>query len=267
MRVLENLVNIELVKIVFRILLVVVIILVAGIGYVFFSFQVTTPKDLGITYSQADLQSGRTKSQIIYETLNEGLPNGSTWITSGSREVDTTFSSSELTAIMNNKPGIYYPYKDVQVKFNADGTAEISCAVEKSRIPTYAATFGTPQEVVDLAMAFMPENPVFYLKGRATLVNNEVGVFEPMRFEVGRLPLPMNLILANNPNFSNKAYAMDLNELLNTISSVSDKRSLIIGFINEKIAGVEGFYAKDAHIEEDKLVYEGTLPETESTVR
>jgi len=255
------------VKIVLRILLVVAIIIVAGIGYIFISFRSSTPRDLGITYTQADLEYGRGKSQIVYEKITDTVSPSQYWQTTGSRDVDTAFTSSEVTAIMNNKPGLYYPYKDVQVKFNADGTAEISCAVDKSRIPTYAATFGTPQEVVDLVMSFLPENPVFYLKGKATLVDNKVGVFEPQRFEVGRLPLPLNLILAKDPSFSNKVYAMDLNELLSEISGVSDKRSLIVSFINEKLAGIEGFYAKDAHMEEDKLVYKGTLPETESTVR
>lgn len=168
---------------------------------------------------------------------------------------------------MNNKLGIYYPYKNVQVKFNADGTGEISGNLVKSRIPTYGQTFLAPKEAIDLVMRFLPENPSFYLKGKATLVDNKVGIFEPIRCEIGRVSLPLNLILAQNKGLINPAYAMDINGLLSEISGVTGKKQILIDFVNSRLSMVEGFYAKTAHFEENKLVYKGTLPETESTVR
>jgi hypothetical protein len=171
-----------------------------AVGYLYFSLKSSNPRDLGVTYSQEDLSAGREKSQIIYEDLDANSNSNAIWQTSGKKDVDVVFSSEEITAIMNNKPGIYYPYKNVQVKFNSDGTGEISGNLVKSRIPTYGTTFNAPQQAVDLAMKFLPDNPSFYLKGKATLVNNKVGVFEPIRFEIGRIPLPLDTILACLPN-------------------------------------------------------------------
>ncbi len=250
-------------KTLIKIILILVLLVGGVIGYFFFAFRTNKPRNLGVMYTQADLSSGRAKSQIVYEEL---ISDGTAWQTSGSREVDAIFTSSEITAIMNNKPGVYYPYRSAQVKFNADGTGEISGNLDKSRIPTYAATFNAPQEAVDIAMRFLPENPSFYLKGKATLVNNEVGIFEPMRFEIGRIPIPLGPILAEN-HLARPAYALDLNSLLNEISGVSNKEALIIDFINSRLAGIEGFYAADAHFEENALIYKGTLPEKETTVR
>jgi hypothetical protein len=168
---------------------------------------------------------------------------------------------------MNGKPGIYYPYKNVQLKFNADGSGEISGQLIKSRIPVYASTFDAPKIAVDLLMKFLPDDPVFYLKGRASLVDNKVAIFEPMKLEVGRMPIPLGPILAKKHGIVKDAYAMDLSGFMSEISQVENKKGLIIDFINSRLAGIEGFYARDAHFEEDKLIFNGTLPEREATVR
>jgi hypothetical protein len=62
-------------------------------------------------------------------------------------------------------------------------------------------------------------------------------------------------------------YAQDSDEFFSKLSEVSNKRALIIEFINSRLVMVEGFYAEKAYFEEDKLIYEGTLPEREATVR
>lgn len=248
------------------VLLLVVLVMAVGI-YSYFALTTNQPRNLGITYTEADRQSGRDKSQIAYEELSAPDGDGRIWYTQGKREVDTVFSSREITAIMNNKVGIYFPYQDVQLKFNADGTGEISGGLIKSRLPAYAQSFNAPQVAVDLAMKFLPDNPVFYLKGRATLVDNQVGLFEPLRFEIGRVPMPLNLILANQKGLVKEAYAMDINNLLDEIGQVEGKRGLIIDFINSRLSDIEGFYAQEARFEDDKLIYKGTLPEKEFTLR
>lgn len=239
------------------------ILIIVAIAY--FAFNTKSPRNLGITYTPQDLESGRGKSQIKYDLISESQSAGSPWLPYGQRDVNASFSSSEITAIMNNKPGIFYPYKNVQVKFNADGSAEISGQLIKSRIPIYASTFDAPKVAVDIVMKFLPENPVFYLKGKATLVENKVGVFDPLRFEIGRVPMPLNLILAYRPSIY-QVYAMDINGLLSEISSVTDKRQIIIDFINSRLSNVPGFYAKNASFSDNKLNYEGTLPEGEKIV-
>jgi hypothetical protein len=110
---------------------------------------------------------------------------------------------------------------------------------------------------------------VFYLKGKATLVNNRVGVFEPQRFEIGRVPMPLDMILAFAPPvLVRPAYALDLGAMTQELSKVGNKKALIIDFINTRLESyIPGFYAEDARMEENKLIFKGTLPEREKTVR
>jgi len=258
-----------LLKLIFIFIIVIILVPVALLGWFGFIpglsdfLGATKPKNLGIIYQEADLQTGREKSQIVYETTEEILPPEKSWQTIGKREVKTEFTSSEVTAIMNNKPGAYYPYKNVQVKFNADGSGEISGSLIKSRLPMYGATFGAPKVAMDFIMKFLPENPVFYLKGKATLEKNMVGLFEPQVFEISRIPMPLNLFLSLAPSFGFKVYAIDLVEMSSELSKVTNKKALIIDFINRRLSDIEGFFAESAYMTENKLIFKGTLPEKE----
>lgn len=254
-------------KIIIRIILFFVVLSIALFLIALFFINTKTPRDLGIKYTQEDHISGRNKSQIAYEELPANTAPADSWQTYGTREVIAEFSSREITAIMNGKPGIYFPYKNVQVKFNADGSGEISGQLIKSKIPIYAATFDAPKAAVDLVMKFLPEDPVFYVKGRASLINNKIAIFEPMKFEIGRVPIPIAPILAYNDGIIKETLAMEVSELFGEISQVSNKKQLIIEFINSRIAVIEGFYAKNSSFAQDKLIFEGTLPEREATLR
>jgi len=59
-----------------------------------------------------------------------------------------------------------------------------------------------------------------------------------------------------------QAFAQDLGELSNELSKVQNKKALIIGYINGRLSSAFGlFYAKRAYAGENKLYFEGTLPE------
>lgn len=227
------------------------------------------PRDLGVQFSEADKTSGRAKSQIVYDTLPENTPTAQSIQRFGKREVNTEFSSAEITALMNNRPWKYWPYADVQVKFNADGSAEISGILLKDRLAGYGAAIGLPQAAVDFAQKFLPANPVFYVKGKAALANNAVSVFEPQDFELGRVPLPVSVFLSYFPNILSvdEVQAAESNDMVSQLSQIKNKRELIINYINSRLSQINGFYAREAKFGNNKLVYNGTLPERESTVR
>jgi hypothetical protein len=253
---------------------IVIIILFLILGYFGFVpglsnlFGSNKPRDLGTRWTEADRVSGRTKTGVIYQALPAGTPIQDAIQTSGSKPITTQFTATEMTAIFNNKPVKFWPFKDVQLKFNANGSGEISGVLLKSRIPDYAAYIGAPKEAVDLAMKFLPVDPVFYVKGVATLSDNKVGLFEPQKFEIGRVSLPVNMFLSFvPPSLVKTSYAVDVNGLSNELSGVSDKRSLIINFINERLTHYSGFFANTAKFEENKLIFDGTLPEKESSVQ
>ena len=264
----------KVIKAFFGIIVAIVIVLVLVLGYFGFIpglsnlFGSNKPRDLGVHYTEADRVSGRAKSGIAYQALPADTSIQNAIQTSGSKPVTTEFTSAEMTAIFNNKAIKIWPYKNVQLKFNTDGSGEISGILLKNKIPDFAAYIGAPKEAVNLAMKFLPADPVFYVKGVATLTDNKVGLFEPQKFEIGRAPLPVSMFLSFvPPQFVKKAYAIDLNQLSNELSGISGKRGLIINFINERLTHYQGFFAKNASFGDNKLIFDGTLPETESSIQ
>lgn len=227
------------------------------------------PRDLGIKYTEVEYKSARGRSQIEYTALPANTLPEASRVFSGSRPVKTEFSSAEVTALMNNRPWKYWPYSSVQIKFNADGSGEISGVLIKDKLPGYGAMIGVPKEAVEFAMKFLPNNPVFYVKGKAALADNIVSVFEPQKFEIGRIPLPVGIFLSFvPPQFIKQTYAaVDIGGMSSELSKVQNKRALIIGYINQRLSTFSGFFAKSAYFTEDRLVFDGTLSEKEAVVQ
>ena len=223
------------------------------------------PRDLGIKYTAEDLKSCRSKSQVVYNT---SLPTTTDPIQSvkyvGKREVTQDFTSQELTASMNNQPWGNWPYKNAQLKFNTDGTGEISGVLIKSKVPGYAIKIGAPAEAANFAMKFLPNDPIFYVKMKATLKDNKVDIFEPQDFQIGRISMPLNLFLAfKGPKIINQVLAQDIGQMAKELTQVKNKKSLIINYINGRLTnGFGSFYAKSAYFKDNAVSFDGTLSET-----
>lgn len=260
-------------KIFFSFILLVIIVLVLALGYFGFIPGLSTvfgsdkPRDLGVKYTEEDRASARGKSKIEYEALPEEYASSGGFQTSGEREVSTQFSSAEMTALMNNRPWRYWPYKNVQVKFNADESVEISGIFMKGKLEGYGAKIQLPREAINFVNKYLPSDPVFYVKGKAVLDDNKVSVFEPQSFEIGRVPMPVEMFLAFAPPSLVKTTYASSGDMLSELSRVKNKRALIIEYINQRLTTFEGFYAKSARFGENKLIFDGTLPEKELTVR
>jgi hypothetical protein len=221
------------------------------------------PRDLGVKYTTADLSSVRSKSQIEYATLPPSNSPLQTRQFIGAREITGEFSSAEITATLNNQNWVHWPYKNVQIKFNADGSGEISGILIKNKLPGYAAAIGIPTEALTFVMKYLPTDPVFYVKMKATLENNKVGIFEPQSLQIGRITLPLGMILSlNNQKIIKLTFAQDLGEMSQELGKVQNKRSLIINFINTRLSSDFGsFFANKASFGDNKLIFDGTLSE------
>jgi len=251
---------------------VIALIIVLFLGYIGFIpgisnlFGSNKPRDLGIKYTEADRASARGKSKIEYEALPASTAPENSLVRTGSRAVTTDFSSAEISALMNDRPYKFWPYKNVQMKFNADGTAEVSGALIKDRVPSYCASIGIPKAVADKVAYYLPSNTVYYVKGKASLKDNKVAIFEPQAFEIGRLRLPVGMFLSKI-EITDTALALDTTELSADLSKASGKKGLIINYINDHLASIKGFFAKEAYFSENKLHFDGNLNEKESTVQ
>jgi hypothetical protein len=259
-------------KVLLIIVAVIVLIVFLLLGYLGFIPGLSNlmgsnkPRDLGITYTEADRQSARDKSQVEYQALPDNTPDELSLQRIGSRPVTASFTSAEITALMNDRPYKYWPYEDVQMKFNADGSVEVSGSLIKDRVPGYAAAIGIPKNVVERVMYYLPAHPVYYVKGKASLSENRVAIFEPEKFELGRMPMPLGMILSQS-NSSMTAYALDTGELSGELAQTSGKKGKIIGYINDRLASIKGFFAKNAYCRENELYFDGMLNERELTTR
>lgn len=265
-------------KLIGRLFLVVflffVVAIIFGLGYMGYIPAIANllgtnkPRDLGIRFTKQDRTDAHTKSGIQYGTLPASTSDALSIQRFGKHNVDTSWSSSQASALMNDRPWKYWPYKDVQVKFNTDGSAEVSGGLNKAVVPGYAATIGVPKAAVEFAMKLLPPSPVFYLKMKASLKDNQVEVFEPQDFQLNRLPLPVNLFLSFNPHLVKEVNAQLSANMLGDLAKVKNKRSLIINYINSRLSSYSSFfYAKESRIEENKLIFKGTMADQEATVR
>jgi len=254
-----------------------VVVIIFGLGYLGYIPAIANllgtnkPRDLGIRFTEKDRVDAHTKSGVQYGTLPASTSDELSIQRFGRHNVDTSWTSAQISALMNNRPWKYWPYKDVQVKFNADGSAEVSGGLNKTVVPNYAAAIGIPKVAVEFAMKLLPPTPVFYLKMKASLKDNQVKVFEPQAFQLNRIPLPVDKFLAfNKPVFQlvksvNAQLSIDM---IGDLAKVKNKKDLIIGYINGRLSGYSSFfYAKESLIEENKLIYKGTLADQEATVR
>lgn len=246
--------------------IIVVIVLVLGwfglIPGLSTLFGANKPKDLGVKYSEVDFNRAHAASGVSYETISD-TPVSSSISFSGSHEANLSLNSAEMTALMNDRPWKYWPIKDVQLRINPDGTAEMSGVFNEKKLEGYAAAIGTPQAVID-RLNLLPAEAAFYLKGTAALSNNQVSKFDITSAKMNRISIPTSLLLSMNLLIADYAYADDVTDEL---SKYSGKKAAIVDFINSKLSWVSGFFAKSAQFKDGKLEFSGTLPDQELSAR
>jgi hypothetical protein len=192
-------------KLIFRLFLTLIIISVLALGYFGFIpglsdlMASNKPKDLNIKYSVSDIASAQTKSQVLLKEVST-LPVATPLVFEGKQDVTNNFTSTELTALIAGARWQYYPVSNVQVRANADGSAEISGNLNVSILPSYFSSFGVSSNDVNIAISYLKiqGKPSFYLKGTASVTNNQV-MFNPTSAVIGRLPIPQNLIATGAP--------------------------------------------------------------------
>lgn len=226
-----------------------VIVLVAG----YFGFVpgvstvmgATKTKDLGVQWTEADLESFRqkVKTELVEIPADEETDDPATSIRySGSREVTTEFTSEEVTALLNNYPWKYWPLENVQIRFNGDGTVEMSGNLNTGVfIPYTNATGGTTAEIMNaIKLSRFLRGPAFYVLADASA---EADV------------LSLNVQQAQIGQFTA------------TADQISQHQDKVRQYMQERFDWLPGFSIASARIEDGKLLFDGTLAETEAAVR
>ncbi len=203
------------------------------------------PRDLGVRYTEADLQSLMAKNGVQdIELMGISTPEGSL-VYSGSRPLRNSFSQEELTARMaDNEKVKYNPLSEPQLRINPDGTAEISGRADLDMIDEAAVAFNAPSRRVEAAMPYIDKikklnsEPAFYAKGKIAIVNNQIEL-DLQKAEIGRTPLPLDKIPKED----------------------------LEGYLEEMMNVVPGLNVKSLTFEDGKMSFDGTVPEKVSSAR
>lgn len=231
---------------VFGVLFILLIVLaVLVLGYFGFVPGVSTifgsnaPRDLGITYSEKNFETALNKANVELKKLPENSDKSISY--EGSHEVKKSFTSEELTAHAFNKDWIHYPVQDLQVKINEDGTGEIAGIARIDRLDEFFSAMGFNPGNYKEAMkkAKLPiKNMPFYAKGYGSAKDNTFDL-NITTFEIGRFPVPQNILQENKGLVEDFGYAITRN--------------------------IPGFSVKEAKFENGAIYFDGTLPNIEYT--
>ena len=225
----------------FFIFLIVIFILAGAV--IFYLLQ---PKTLGIRYTAADLQSIKGKIKISNEPLPTNSPIGQTLIVSGSHPVDASFTSEELTAIADNrhKDYAYFPFRNVQIRVNNDGSVEGSATVNYQDAVNYLVSLGvSASDIAKGAAKFKIPNanlPV-YLKVSGTISDNQSQI-NVQQAKIANISIPQNYITDYSP------------ALNNLIDSIIQDRQPSVNINKLEVSG-------------SQVHFKGTSPDVEKTVR
>ena len=102
------------------------------------------PRDLGFKYSEKDFKSGFERSKVKHQAL----PKESTVQIAhfGKHNVEGSWTNAELTSAAQHVEWKMFPFKDVQIRINSDGTAEASGVLVFERISGWATAIGVSQD-------------------------------------------------------------------------------------------------------------------------
>jgi hypothetical protein len=233
-------------------ILSVVVVLVLVAGYFGFVpgvskiFGSDKPVDLGVTYTAADNASGHAKGGMQILTLPAGTPPQQSLVFSGTKPASFNLTQQEVTAMINNNQWAYLPVSDIQVRFNADNTAEWSGILNLDKLHDYALARGLSEADYNDALAQVSKYAIiqmdmpFYVKGTGAVVNGQI-TFNCDSLKIGRLPV----------------------ELADQINSHHND---LLTLLQNDVLTIPGFTCKNLSISNGQLHFDGTLPQSVSMV-
>jgi hypothetical protein len=231
-----------LIKLILVLVFIIIIVPALILGYLGFIPTISSvfgsdkPRDLGVTYTEADRKNAYDKNgvEVVAITPVSSAPKDSLNF-EGKKEVNFSITGGEISALVNTEKWKYKPINNVQVKINPDGTGEASGVLNIGRVlPFISLTHSTAEVESAIQKYHIGFNPPYYVKGRVEVVNNKV-TLTPEKIEIGRITVPQNLISKN----------------LDTLTS----------FIEDQIKFVPNLYVRSLKLENGVAKIDATYPE------
>ncbi|MBC7086639.1 MAG: hypothetical protein H5T43_09850 [Methanomethylovorans sp.] len=230
------------------ILLAVSGLVIIGAFWVYASFSLLGPKDLGVRYTHEDYISALEKTgiQVEYEGLTgEALEeykkhtekksiHDYNFEFSDYERKQFTLTNEEATALLNElAPGFWW-FDNLQVKVLPDGTMEGSSTADIKRLKTdlYA-------DVADDVPIPLPDTLNIYSKGRISITNNQLNG-DPESFTLGAVPLPDKYLEEESVNtmeeYFSRIYTVIPGFEITSLTSNSEGEFVFDGIIPQKVS-------------------------------
>jgi hypothetical protein len=226
-----------LIKFIVVLLIIFVIVPFVAYKYIFSGF----PRDLGIKYTEADRAAAYANNGVESVVITPASDNPGGIKYEGKKEIKTSFTSAEISALNNSVKWINYPVSNLQIKINPDGTGEVSGILDVRKILSWISFTHPVSEIESkIDQYHIGLNPPFYLKGKVTVINNRV-TLTPQTIEVGKITIPQNI--------------------------VNDNISPVEKFAGDRINAVPNLQIRSLNLDGGKVNLDATLPGKEFTVQ
>lgn len=161
-----------------------------------------TPKDLGVTWTEADFESYKAKTNTTFKNFdvapdNPEKPGKKTVFADPLTVSELTLTQAEITAAINSLNWAWLPAENVQVRLS-DGTVEISGNVKLDHIEDFVKFIGgVGYDSEDVAKAAdwgrrFVDGGAFYAKGAASVSNNQL-TLDLQQVQIGRFSAPIDI--------------------------------------------------------------------------
>lgn len=223
-------------------LIVLLVIIVVIIPFVLYKlFLSGSPRDLGVKFTEVDRANAYANNGVTSELITSSPDNPSGIKYEGKKEVKTSFTSAEISALNNSVSWVNYPISNIQIKINSDGTGEASGVLDVRKIISWVSFTHSVAEIESKVKEYnIGFNPPFYLKGNVTVINNKVTLV-PQTIEVGRITIPKNI--------------------------VSENIAPIEKFIDDRLNSIPNLQIRSLNLDGGKVNLDASVPETEYTVQ
>lgn len=207
------------------------------------------PRDLGVTYTEADFNSFMAKNHVKRVVLDSAPTAQASWVLQGSQTVTTTFTDKEITARLAKAEGwVLDPFTDVQVKIAQDGVVEASGIVHVDRLRAYATATGVSQDEIDTIAKGVDKYRIpkglfpVYAKGTLSITDNNLDI-NLSGLMIGKIPVAEVLYRGAKSSFES--------------------------FVHERLTsgGYGNLSVKALSFANGKMSFSGTLPKVITTAK
>jgi len=230
------------------ILVAAVVLIFLSVFWVYASFSLLGPKDLGVRYTHEDYVSALEKTgiQVEYEgltgeALEEYKKNAEkksihdyNFEFSEYEQKEFTLTNEEATALLNElAPGFWW-FDNLQVKVMPDGTMEGSSTADIKRLKTDLYS-----DVADDVPLPLPDTLNIYSKGTISIKNDQLRG-DPESFNLGAVSLPDKYLEEESVDtmeeYFPRIYTVVPGLEINSLTSNSEGEFVFDGVIPQKVS-------------------------------